>query len=275
MIRLARRRNEVPVKYTGKGLAKMNLVLLQDFYDNSRSGPEAMANKWKGAKDTLSAESHGKCAYCETPSIVNSHGDVEHFRPKSVYWWLAYCYDNYTFSCQLCNQKFKGAEFPKTGKALKPPVTLPVKRPTPSALKALAAKLCPDPLTATDGEIATLFGAEAAHLPHPYVDDPEQLFAWEVDEVNLEVRVKAKSSSLKSRRAAAAVEEFLGLNREELCRLRFEFWKTISAWVLAYQTSNEPAVKAICEAQFQTVILSDKPYAAMNRWYLRELGLLV
>ena len=63
---------------------------------------------WKAAKPQLKIESGGKCAYCESPTDTVAHGDVEHFRPKSVYWWLAYCYDNYVYACQICNQVLQG-----------------------------------------------------------------------------------------------------------------------------------------------------------------------
>jgi len=73
---------------------------------------------WKPAKQQLKKESAGKCAYCEAPTSVVAHGDVEHFRPKAVYWWLAYCYENYTYACQICNQTFKGDRFPVEGPAM-------------------------------------------------------------------------------------------------------------------------------------------------------------
>ncbi len=65
------------------------------------------SDRWKQAKPQLMAETHGKCAYCEAPTSMVAYGDVEHYRPKSTYWWLAYNYENYLASCQLCNQKFK------------------------------------------------------------------------------------------------------------------------------------------------------------------------
>ena len=85
---------------------------------------------WKAAKPQLKLETGGKCAYCESPTDTVAHGDVEHFRPKSKYWWLAYCYDNYLYACQICNQVHKGDEFPIhatsglwTGPALPEPPT--------------------------------------------------------------------------------------------------------------------------------------------------------
>jgi hypothetical protein len=54
---------------------------------------------WKLAKKQLKKESNGKCAYCEANLQVVAFGDVEHYRPKSIYWWLAYTYDNYVYAC--------------------------------------------------------------------------------------------------------------------------------------------------------------------------------
>ena len=59
------------------------------------------SGRWKEAKPQLLAETFGKCAYCEAPTHEVAFGDVEHYRPKSEYWWLAYNYDNYLASCQL------------------------------------------------------------------------------------------------------------------------------------------------------------------------------
>jgi len=84
---------------------------------------------------------NGKCAYCETPTVSGSPGDVEHFRPKSYcqplspaknrddyggqspgrssagpktegYWWLAYKWSNYLLSCNRCNSTWKRNQFP-------------------------------------------------------------------------------------------------------------------------------------------------------------------
>jgi len=52
---------------------------------------------------------HGKCCYCEAPLDANS--EVEHWRPTSRYYWLAYSWDNLLLSCGFCNKK-KLNQFP-------------------------------------------------------------------------------------------------------------------------------------------------------------------
>src|SRR5436190_9992909 len=76
-------------------------------------------------KDALRQAQHDKCAFCESYLSHVAYGDVEHFRPKAAlrqnredpltkpaYYWLAYCWSNLYFSCQLCNQRFKRNWFP-------------------------------------------------------------------------------------------------------------------------------------------------------------------
>jgi uncharacterized protein (TIGR02646 family) len=58
---------------------------------------------WSKAKQALAAMSYQKCAYCETPINAERSGQVEHFRPKSLFPLLAYEWDNYFLGCGGCN----------------------------------------------------------------------------------------------------------------------------------------------------------------------------
>lgn len=58
--------------------------------------------KYKDIKEKLSDIYNDKCAYCETRE---RRLQVEHFRPKSKYYWLAYSWDNLLLSCSACNSK--------------------------------------------------------------------------------------------------------------------------------------------------------------------------
>ncbi len=61
---------------------------------------------------------HGRaCAYCQQYLPENDRGDVEHFRPQSIYRWLAYAFDNYLLSCSTCNRLHKKDDFPRRGMA--------------------------------------------------------------------------------------------------------------------------------------------------------------
>ena len=58
-------------------------------------------------KEALLIITHKKCAYCESPIGPTQPVDVEHFRPKSIYYWLAADWDNLLPSCIDCNRSRK------------------------------------------------------------------------------------------------------------------------------------------------------------------------
>lgn len=59
-------------------------------------------------KDALKQHYQNKCAYCEQ---YVERWDVEHYRPKKIYYWLAYSWDNLLLACPTCNQNYKGDHF--------------------------------------------------------------------------------------------------------------------------------------------------------------------
>ncbi|MEZ4294438.1 MAG: hypothetical protein R3B70_05645 [Polyangiaceae bacterium] len=65
---------------------------------------------YKHARERLLSAQNNKCAYCE--ASVREGAPVEHFRPKDVYFWLTWSWDNLFIACSTCNDpKHKGAEF--------------------------------------------------------------------------------------------------------------------------------------------------------------------
>jgi uncharacterized protein (TIGR02646 family) len=53
-----------------------------------------------------------KCAWCESwVERATSYEEVDHYRPKSLYYWLGYAWDNLIISCKPCNTK-KLDQFP-------------------------------------------------------------------------------------------------------------------------------------------------------------------
>jgi uncharacterized protein (TIGR02646 family) len=63
-------------------------------------------------KEKLKTIFNGKCAYCDSNITHITAGDIEHFRPKSAYWWLACDWDNLLFACEKCNRTGKNDAFP-------------------------------------------------------------------------------------------------------------------------------------------------------------------
>lgn len=71
------------------------------------------------AKDHLWENQYGRCCYCEKWE-ERSGNDVEHYRPKIIYWWLAFTWTNLLFACEQCNSR-KNAQFELlSGERLKP-----------------------------------------------------------------------------------------------------------------------------------------------------------
>lgn len=106
-------------------------------------------------KDALRTAHYGKCAYCE--SSLPKMFDVEHYRPKSKYWWLAYSWDNLLFACADCNRR-KSDKFEIAGK----PVTF-----YPTALDNIH-ELASSPV----------YLNEMPLLIHPELEDPEPYFQF-------------------------------------------------------------------------------------------------
>jgi len=55
------------------------------------------------------APGHELCMYCEH----NIGSDIDHFWPKENYPGRAYTWENYLWSCSICNSHHKGARFPR------------------------------------------------------------------------------------------------------------------------------------------------------------------
>jgi uncharacterized protein (TIGR02646 family) len=86
---------------------------------------EDFSTVWGRYKDYFEKAQEEKCAYCEGNPLVTGDGTIDHFRPKVEvkgkgnkktihrpgYWWLAYDWNNWLFSCLKCN-RLKGNQFP-------------------------------------------------------------------------------------------------------------------------------------------------------------------
>jgi hypothetical protein len=71
-------------------------------------------NHWKVLKPTFVKVVSKHCPICSAAS-VRYNGDIDHYRPKSLYKWLAYEFSNYILLCADCNRAYKRALFPIVG----------------------------------------------------------------------------------------------------------------------------------------------------------------
>ena len=127
---------------------------------------------------------HGQsCAYCQGILTQSDRGDVEHFRPKNPYWWLAYDFNNYLLSCSRCNRVRKIDRFPLRPKA-------PALPEAPEAIYDIRASLTDDlrllidPVTDTDVEewIDVAFENTVAFLKAATDVTPRSLPAERIEE---------------------------------------------------------------------------------------------
>jgi hypothetical protein len=275
MIRLTRQRSSSSVHEDFRDPKRGAMLALLELAAGEAKR-EFDSSQWKKAKDQLRKESASKCAYCEADTAVVAHGDVEHFRPKDLYWWLAYCYDNYLFSCQICNQTHKGNKFPlaKPGLKLAEPN---VAGSSGAAFVQLLLGAIPDPsagsAAAARRSLAKLFAAEGALLLNPYYDNPAAHFAWEADETVREVALVPAAA--KSRAYVDQAVECYGLNREELRRLRYDRYETLSLAFLAYQVHGaaNAEVRRRAAAVLRSYVDKRAPFAGMSRYFLAIWGL--
>jgi uncharacterized protein (TIGR02646 family) len=284
MIKLTRLRTEaeIPASFRGAGRKSTEAKLLAARHDHLirlKADPKASHNFpstwWKSAKATLRKESGGKCAYCEARADAVAHCDVEHIRPKSEWWWLTCCWDNYCFSCQICNQKYKSDFYPISGRR----TTGPNVRVSTSAaaLAKLAGTLAPDPLDLPGiDKFAKAIAREVAGLPDPYFENPEAFFAWEVRPASGHVVMVARTSAPRSREMLAAVEKYYGVNREELKELRFELYESLEMVYQSLQTPNVPlAHRTALEGKLRNYLQGNRAFTAMCRYFICDVWQLL
>ena len=81
--------------------------------------PDEVSPAFYRAKDVqkqLLEDQHNKCAYCES-WIPKDYNDVEHYRPKSIYYWLGHDWHNLLYACPICNRSYKKDLFPLKNEA--------------------------------------------------------------------------------------------------------------------------------------------------------------
>lgn len=275
MIRLQRNRSAIPASFKAQKLRDKALKLIDLYYGRAADGSLNFkkASLWGPAKTQLKKETLGKCAYCEATAETVAHGDVEHFRPKSIYWWLAYCYDNYLYSCQVCNQIHKGDRFLLApGPAGLQAPAMPAARPAGGAeLDNLITALTLDALALQDNDLITLWAPEVSDLVNPYFEDPAPLFRYEHDADNQWVWVRAGAGP-RAQRALQASETFLGINRPELRRARGAIFTQIAV-AKAIWDAGDANVRPLVTHLIQEYQRANQPFAGMARWFAAEWGL--
>lgn len=224
-------------------------------------------SKWSKAKKQLLVETNDKCAYCESHTTAVAFGDVEHYRPKSIYWWLAYVYDNYLASCSICNQQFKSNAFEFSGHKMRGPVIR--SNTTDARIANLARQFAPDPLDPQAiADFEDAHRQEAPLIPNPYIDDPEELFAWDVLKGAKQVELIPNPNQPDAADVVDACERLYGLNRPQLKRRRFNQWRNYNFFltVMLDQSVDQETLDD-AKAFIYELLQPTSEYAGMIRYF--------
>ena len=281
MIRLNRERTAaaIPAEFRGDKRIARELKLFKDRRQWLKEGSAGTfplnSSLWKGAKKQLAKETGDKCAYCEASARTVCHCDVEHVRPKSIYWWLALCYDNYVIACQLCNQTYKGDQYPVKGPSQAGPAL--TANSTDPALNTLIGQAAPDPFdplqTITPAAFAAAAQKEKPALIDPYFEDPQEFFVWEPDADHEEVWVRPRPKRGHKKWRATQCIDLLGLNREELLRVRWRAYQPVALNCEIFQSGlldANPILKAKTQASLIASMDTRGFFAGLFRWTIRE-----
>lgn len=159
------------------------------------------------ARKKLWIHQNYKCCYCESIRGLKRESDLEHYRPKAKvedddehygYWWLAYEWENYLYSCKPCNEDYKKSKFPLR-------------------VSGIRARRKED-----------LLGNENPILLNPFDDNPEDFisFEWEDSKSKL---VKAISAIRDIDNRGRDTIDILGLNERNLPEERAGFLLTLES----------------------------------------------
>jgi len=102
------------------------LVRFRAIFSSKGFDRNELGTRYTDVKELLWLRQHSKCCYCEKLCEVVGN-DLEHYRPASRYWWLAWTWENLLFACPNCNRWAKNDEFPLEDetKRLKPEAAPP------------------------------------------------------------------------------------------------------------------------------------------------------
>ena len=282
MIRLRRNRLKAVIDHNFYGKRKeafeKELLLEERSIKRRETGKhDFKPGRWKPAKTQLFVETKNKCAYCETTTKANQPGDVEHYRPKSIYWWLAYCYDNYLVSCRSCNQS-KFNHFPiQNGKMRGPAIR---SNTTDAFIASKAGTIAPDPLNKVKVDaFIRQHKQERPLLLNPYFDDPAEYFAWRADEVLKEVEITPNSENFQVEVivntenphvepiAAASIKHY-DLNRQTLKNDRYAEYNKYSTFRRTLEDDRiRPETRRINTNAIERMKAPGAPFAGMIRYF--------
>ena len=182
------------------------------FHRNIASGAYSDAkNLYKvgSVQKKLNELYHLKCGYCEKP-LLDTPKHIEHYRPKKIYYWLAYSWDNLLLSCGECN-----------------------------SAKSDKFEVENEPVHYNNEPFETIhhLGDGYDNLEKPLIINPEK------EDILEKITFTARGEIESNDRRVAHTIEVCNLNRNSLCRLREEiivdFIEEMEAHYLYFQEKRD------------------------------------
>ena len=200
----------------------------------------------------------GKCCYCERKRDMKRESDIDHYRPKAAvtedaehlgYWWLAYKWSNYLFSCKRCNQSNKKSHFPLLAGSFR--------------------------ASSPEDELAD----EQPVIINPIDDDPENYLSYDWRDGG---GVYVKMTGTDCQQRGTRTIDILGLNEASLMEERATDFSLLTL-VANTMSDAKTQSKTLAEGDDAEEVANaaqlifeqtsaGKPFAAFRREYFRKLG---
>ncbi|MEA1983928.1 MAG: HNH endonuclease [Campylobacterota bacterium] len=212
-----------------------------------------VVKKFEFGKDLYKPESvkkklykiyHNKCAYCEK-DISDEQRPIEHYRPKDIYYWLAYSWDNLLLSCSRCNTK-KGKQFP---------------------VQNIAVQYNNQKLVDTH----SLCGAYNK-IEKPMIINPEQ------DDIIADIKFYANAVMYsENSRVAHTINKACGLNRDELVQHRVQiindFKNILQKYEMLYLKNKDITIFEPIINEFLSKVTEENEYYAFRNFIVKNINI--
>lgn len=257
MIKVTKDLISIPDTLTrGSTVSKRNGVIAMTLYPRVNSTSiEKQKKKVKGydsrfkqsdIKTSLKMIYNDKCAYCEQQVVAGSDisdnkSTIEHYRPKSIYYWLAYSWDNLLWCCHRCNQN-KSNQFAIIGTEINYHINF---------------------LTSIHDSCNTYNGVEQPKMIHPEVESV-------ISQLIFNANGKIDSDDMRVKYTITTC----GIDRDDLNEKRKKILDELIKKINARKLENSPYMDII--TQFK-IDMSNKynEFIAFRYWILRNIQTLV
>lgn len=188
---------------------------------------------------------HFKCAYCEK-NIRDTYAHIEHYRPKSMYYWLAYSWDNLLLCCDKCNVSKKDS----------------------FEVEGTAVQFDPKDISDIHGLSKRYNEIEKPKMIHPEMEDVEDrlVFTEKGSVSSKDSRTRYTISTCRLDRKSA---------NERRKTLYDDFMKKYRARVLEYKIREDPVTKGkiigLIENFKNDAHDPEKEFLAFRRWIIKKM----